>query len=52
MKMKIRSELILWAYWAKSNPYKYENAINFRWSNVQEEDEEEIALANFIESLQ
>ena len=25
---------------------------NFRWLDVQEEDEEDIALANFIESLQ
>ena len=29
-----------------------ENAIDFRWSDVKEEDEEDIALANFIESLQ
>ena len=29
-----------------------ENAIEFRWSSVKEEDEEDIALANFIESLQ
>ena len=30
----------------------YKNAINFRWSNVQREDEEDIAKANFIESWQ
>ena len=35
----------------KTAPYNYENAIEFRWSGVQE-DEEDIALANFIESLQ
>ena len=28
-----------------------ENVIDFRWSSVQEEDEEDIALANFIDSL-
>ena len=36
----------------KTEPYNDENAINFRWSYVTEEDEEDIALANFIESLQ
>ena len=36
----------------KTDPYNYENAIDFRWSDVQEENEEDIALANFIESLQ
>ena len=39
-------------YWRKSDPYNDENAINFRWSDVEEENEEDIALANFIESLQ
>ena len=29
-----------------------ENMIDFRWSDVQEEDEEDIAEANLIESLQ
>ena len=27
-----------------------ENAIDFKWSGVQEEDREDIALANFIEN--
>ena len=36
----------------KTDPYNDENAFDFKWSNVQEEDEEDIALANFIESLQ
>ena len=29
---------------------KKENTIDFKWSNVQKEDEEDIALANFIEN--
>ena len=36
----------------KKDPYNDENAIDFKWLDVQEEDEEDIALANFIESLQ
>ena len=36
----------------KADPYNDENAIKFRWSGVKEEDEEDIALANFNESLQ
>ena len=36
----------------KTDPYNYENAIDFRWSDVQEEDQKDIALTNFIESLQ
>ena len=36
----------------KANPYNDENAIDFRLSNVQEEDEEDIVLTNFIENLQ
>ena len=35
----------------KTNPYKDENSIGFKWSDLTEEDEEDIALANFIESL-
>ena len=27
-----------------------ENAFGFRWSDVQEEDEEDIAMANFIKN--
>ena len=40
-----------WAYWTKIWSWNYENVIDFRWSGVQE-DEEDIALANFIENLQ
>ena len=29
-----------------------ENAIDFKWSDVKEEDEKDIALVNFIECLQ
>ena len=36
----------------KIDPDNDENAIDFRWSDVQEEDKEDIALVNFIESLQ
>ena len=35
----------------KADPYNDENDIDFRWSDVQEEFEEDIALVNFIESL-
>ena len=38
--------------WRKLDPYNNKNAINFRLSDVKEEDEKDIALANFIESLQ
>ena len=31
--------------------YNDENAIDSKWSDLTEEDEEDIALANFIESL-
>ena len=36
-----------WAYWGKLDNND-ENAIKFKWLDVQEEDEEDIALANFI----
>ena len=36
----------------KSGPFNDENAIDFRWSDVKEEDEEDVNKANFIESLQ
>ena len=35
-----------------SGPDNAENTIDFRWSDVKEEDEEDIALANFIENFQ
>ena len=34
-----------------TDPYNDENAIDFKWSGVKEEDEEDIALNNFIENL-
>ena len=33
-----------------ADPYNDENAIDFRWSDIKEEYEEEIALTNFIEN--
>ena len=50
MKRK-RNQLIL-SLLSKKDPYNDKNAIDFKWSYVQEQDEEDIALANFIESLQ
>ena len=35
----------------KTDPYNDENFIHSIWSDLTEEDEEDIALANFIESL-
>ena len=35
----------------KAGPKNYVNAIDFRWSNILEEDREDILRANFIESL-
>ena len=35
----------------KTDPYNDENAIDSKWSDLTEENEEDIALANFIESL-
>ena len=50
MKMKSRSQLIL-SLPSKTDPYNYEIAFGFSWSDVQEE-EEDFAKANFIESWQ
>ena len=36
----------------KGDSENNENAIFFKWSDVQEEDEEDIIKVNFIESLQ
>ena len=36
----------------KKRYFNDENAIDFKWSDVKEKDKEDIALANFIESLQ
>ena len=35
----------------KTDPYNYENGIDFKWTDVKEEDED-IALVSFIEGLQ
>ena len=48
---KRRNQLILSLLIKKTNPYKDENSISFKWSDLTEEVEEDIALANFIESL-
>ena len=48
-KESIKFELTEW----KTDPNNDENAIDFKWSDTkEEEDEEDIALANFIKSLQ
>ena len=39
-----------WVYLANSCSWNYQNAIDFRWSGVQDEDEEDIILANLIEN--
>ena len=49
--MKRRSQLILILPNKKTYHDNDEIAIDFRWSNVKE-DEEDIVLANLIESLQ
>ena len=36
----------------KTDPNNNEIVIDFKWSDVQEEDEEDITLADFIENLQ
>ena len=36
----------------KTDPYNDENAIYLKWPGVKEEDDEDIALVNFIENLQ
>ena len=41
-----------WVFRTKSWSWNDENAIDFKLSDVKEEDEEDVALANFIESLQ
>ena len=37
-------------YWTKRSSWNDENVIDFKLSDVQEKDEEDIALANFIEN--
>ena len=48
---KRRNQLILSLLIKKTDPYNDENSIESKWSDVTEEDEEDIALVNFIESL-
>ena len=48
---KRRNQLILSLLIKKTIPYNDENSIDSKWSDVTEEDEEDIALVNFIESL-
>ena len=39
-----------WVNEQKADPYNVEYAFDFKWSGVQEEDEEDIILANFIKN--
>ena len=48
---KRRNQLIL-RLLIKKDPYNDEIVFDFRWSDVKDEVEEDISLANFIESLQ
>ena len=41
-----------WVYWAKIWSKNDENAIDFKWSDVQGEDEEDIAKVNFNDNFQ
>ena len=47
-KMKKRRSQLILSLLSKSNPYNDENAIDFRWSDVQ--DVEDITLAKLIEN--
>ena len=48
---KRMNQFILSLLIKKTNPYNDENSIGSKWSDLTDEDEEDIALANFIESL-
>ena len=48
---KRRNQLVLSLLIKKTDPYNDENAIDSKWSDLTEEDEEDVAQANFIESL-
>ena len=48
---KRRNQLILSLLIKKTDPYNDENSIDSKWSDLTEEDEKDIALTNFIESL-
>ena len=49
---KRRNQLILSLLSKKIDPYNDQNAIDSKWPDLTEEDEEDIGLANFNESLQ
>ena len=49
-KKKRKNHLILSLLSKKTDPYNDENAIDFKWSGVKVEDEEDIALTTFIEN--
>ena len=49
--MKKRRSLLILILLIKKDPYNDKNSIDSKWSDLTEEDEEDIALANFIESL-
>ena len=51
-KMKREGTIWFWVYWAKCWFWNEENVIDVKWSDVQEEDEEDIAKTNFIDSSQ
>ena len=48
---KRRNQLIL-SLLNKTEPYNDENEIDFKCSDVEEEDKEDIDLTHFIENLQ
>ena len=48
---KRRNQLILSLLIKKTDPYNDENSIGSKWSDLTEENEEDIAMTNFIESL-
>ena len=48
---KRMNRLILSLVSKKTDPYNNENSIDSKWSDLIEEDEEDIALAYLIESL-
>ena len=50
--MKRRSILILSLLSKKTDPKNNEYTFDFRWTNGQQEDEEDIVKENFIDSLQ
>ena len=48
---KRRNQLILSLLIKKTDHYNDENSIDSKLSDLTEEDEEDVAMANFIESL-